>query len=254
MLKLLVLSLLSIILVACQTNSLPKIITSSTDLTSAIGYSSVALVYYDHNSVGENHLKPYCTGVWIDQFHILTALHCVKVMQQIAFHNLTAENTHLPSLSQLHLHYVLWNEVAGVEQEPLAWHLTNVIAWDDAHDLALLLGPWQGAGWHSWASLGKHSPSLGSPITVLGMTHGYYWTFLQGWVSAYRGKIPGAEGIGFLQAQVPAHFGNSGGGAFNSAGELVGLADFILDIPDQTVFIDLTSLKQFLHHSLPASF
>ena len=53
------------------------------ELVSHEGYSTVALVDLDRDNDDErmSDVRPYCTGVWVDDTHFITAEHCVKFIQ-----------------------------------------------------------------------------------------------------------------------------------------------------------------------------
>jgi S1-C subfamily serine protease len=46
------------------------------------------------------------------------------------------------------------------------------------------------------------------------------------------------------------YFGNSGGGAFNDYGELVGIADWIKRAPEMGFFVHLDTIRSFLDTNL----
>jgi S1-C subfamily serine protease len=49
-----------------------------------------------------------------------------------------------------------------------------------------------------------------------------------------------------MQVSAPVWFGNSGGGAFNDEGEIVGIASFIMKGPSLGFFIPVDSIRPFL--------
>src|SRR5579864_772098 len=133
----------------------------------------------------------------------------------------------------LPIHFVQWKEVDDVGKEPTAWHLSHVVGWDEHKDLALLEAAGNAVPSHEFAKVADVTPGLGEPVHVCGHPKGFYWTFLEGTVAGYRGEIPHMDKKAgpFMQVQIPIFFGNSGGGAFNEYGELVGIADFLTRLP-----------------------
>lgn len=244
---------------------------SQPQLVNKEGDSTVALVYYDAENTDENvsNIKVYCTGIWVDKSHILTANHCVKAivekMQEAEDEKEKSSCTVEDALAgncldvPIHkvigekgiaIHYVDWKEVGEVGAEPTAWHLSTAVKINEEHDLALLEASGTAVPAHESAILAAHVPGMGEAVQVVGHTKGLYWTFLEGSVAGYRASLPNMmkdrEGP-VLQLQVPAYFGNSGGGAFNSSGELVGMADFLSEsIPNCVFFIPVDVIRDFL--------
>jgi hypothetical protein len=245
---------------------------STPALVSHEGSSTVALVRYDtdHQDDETSQIEPYCSAVWVDQTHILTAFHCVKSIQEemqeqqdqkekkpvvcnpIAKLFGACDDTPPPHktiyLKGLPIHYVQWQEVTGVGQEPSAWHLSHVVGWDEPTDLALLQAAGQAIPSHEFARLADQTPALMETVHVCGHPRGMYWTFLEGKVAGYRSEIPHTDQKKgpFMQVQVPIYFGNSGGGAFNQYGELVGIADFLMKLPAEGFFVHLDNIRAFL--------
>ena len=150
-------------------------------------------------------------------------------------------------MKDLPIHYVQWKEVDDVGKEPTAWHLSHVVGWDEHKDLALLAADGHAIPAHQIAELANQTPALGDALHICGHPKGYYWTFMEGTVSGYRGDLSHDSIRGpFLQVQAPVYFGNSGGGAFDSYGKLVGIADMLLRMPDAAVFVHLDSIRTFL--------
>jgi len=237
------------------------------------GESTVALVYYDkENDENVSDIKVFCTGIWVDDTHILTANHCAKAIREklrkeedakdkapdcsiddalagncldVPVHKVISENG-------ISIHYIERNEVVDPGKEPTAWHLSEVVKYDEAHDLVLLKAVGRAVPVHETAILAAAVPEIGESVHIVGHTKGLYWTFLEGSVSAYRGSLPLPDDMKnragpFLQLEVPAYYGNSGGGAFNNAGELVGMADFLsAGIPDCVFFVPVESIRTFL--------
>lgn len=250
----------------------PKVPLSTSQLVSHEGYSTVALVRYDedHEDDKTSEIEPYCSAVWVDETHILTAHHCVKSIQEemqakqdekeknpVECGGLAAllglcDDTPVPHktiyLKDLPIHYVQWKEVDDVGKEPTAWHLSHVVGWDEHKDLALLEAAGHAVPSHEVAKLAEETPALGESIHVCGHPKGLYWTFLEGTVAGYRGEIPHMDKKSgpFMQAQTPIFFGNSGGGAFNNYGELVGIADFLMRLPAEGFFVHLDNIRAFL--------
>ncbi len=244
------------------------------------GATTVALMLYqdDKETTQTTGYRPFCTGVWVDDTHILTADHCAKAVQRYEQKRLDArkeKNKEEPKTLQellqrlfggggieepdtieekgLSIHYIQEKEVVEVGKEPSAWHLSKVVAFDESHDLALLEAVGKAIPAHKVAKLASKTPDLGEHVNIVGQPVGMYWTYIQGNVSAYRGadmlKGKGDKGP-WMQVAAPVYFGNSGGGCFNDYGELVGIADWIKDAPLMSFFVHLDTIRDFLDSNL----
>lgn len=259
----------------------PKL--SNHDLIAQEGGSTVALIMYhdDKETTVTTGYRPFCTGVWVDDTHILTADHCAKAEQEHQQDRLDerkkaeeeANKNADPFLQMLRklfggasgpqevdkieekglvIHYIVENEVLEVGKEPTAWHMSKVVGYDEKHDLALLEVVGKAVPGHKVAKLASATPEIGEDVHIVGQTVGMYWTYIKGSVSAYRGedyiKNKGSGGdLGpWMQVASPMYFGNSGGGAFNDYGELVGIADWIKRAPEMGFFVHLDTIRSFL--------
>lgn len=244
------------------------------------GATTVALMLYqdDKETTQTTGYRPFCTGVWVDDTHILTADHCAKAVQRHEQKRLDArkeKNKEEPKTLQellqrlfggggleepdvieekgLSIHYIQEKEVVEVGKEPSAWHLSKVVAFDAAHDLALLEAVGRAIPAHKVAKLAAHTPEIGEHVNIVGQPVGMYWTYIQGNVSAYRGAdmLKGKDDKGpWMQVAAPVYFGNSGGGCFNDYGELVGIADWIKDAPLMSFFVHVDTIRDFLDSNL----
>ena len=269
------LSLAVLVLTGCggslASNSPAKLSTSQ--MVSHEGYSTVALVHYDEDNDDPkvSDIRTYCSAVWVDDTHILTAFHCVKGEQKRAQAKQDEREQNQPAcgmlaallglcdpdapvkhtviwMKGLPVHYVQWKESADPGKEPSAWHLGNVVGWDEGKDLALVEAAGNAIPSHEVAVLADETPALGESIHVCGHPKGFTWTFLEGTVAGYRGVLQhhDKDTGPYMQAQVPVYFGNSGGGAFDSYGKLVGIADMLPGLPAEGLFVHLDNIRGFL--------
>lgn len=258
---------------------LPKSKLSTHELIAQEGGSTVALMMYhdDKETTLHTGYRPFCTGVWVDETHILTADHCAKAEQEHQQDRLDERKKHVEdeptTLAELFaklfggateeevdkieekglaIHFIQENEVVEVRQEPAAWHLSKVVAFDEKHDLALLEVGTKGVPGHRVAKLASETPAIGDDVHIVGQSIGYYWTYINGTVSAYRGedivkdKKTGNDLGPWLQVTSAMTHGNSGGGAFNDYGELVGIADWGSRAPLMGFFVHLDTIRSFL--------
>lgn len=198
--------------------------------------STVALVVQT-----EEGWRPNCTGVWINQTTIITAAHCVEPDEVIG--------RKTPPVIGSRVYYVVASEVMGLGEDPSATHLGVVVAWDHPHDLAMVRVVGNAYPTHENASLGP-VPAIGDNVHMVGHLQGFYYSYTHGFVSAYRPHMPKEEGFRkegpFLQVSMPLWHGNSGGGAFNDHGELIGIACFIVEAPDVGFLISIGTVRQFI--------
>lgn len=240
------------------------------ELTNHTGNSSVALIYDDPTAeVDETEYKPFCSGTWIDDTHVLTAYHCAKGLQKhlqavqdekeknrqpcegfralFGMCDPDAKPEHkVVELENLPVHYIQRKEVDQMGSEPTAWHLSKLVSWDSDKDLALLEAQGHAIPGHEVAVLADKVPEVGEFVMVVGHPKGYYWTFLTGTVAGYR-EVYGDKDRGpMLQLQVPAFYGNSGGGAFNQYGQLIGVTDLLPQLPAESMYVPVETIKHFL--------
>lgn len=251
---------------------------SASQLVQHEGSVTVALVHTDEDSADEESsgVRPLCSAVWVDRTHILTAYHCTVGIQEELQAKQDEREKNAPAceglaklfgmcddsptehkvieMKGLPVHFVQWKEADEPGKEPSAQHLSHVVGWDESHDLALLEAAGKAIPSHEFASVAAQVPGMGERIHVCGHPKGLYWTFLEGTVAGYRLSLPHLSGKKdlvkrkgpYLQLEVPIYYGNSGGGAFDDAGQLIGIADFMLKLPAEGFFIPAESIREFL--------
>lgn len=193
--------------------SMPSIVDRRAVIDS-IEASTVAFVRSDNPEP-----EPYCAGVWVGQEQVLTALHCMIEEDPIL--------------------------VLVTQRGPIV--LGQIIAGDARTDLVLL--ETTPVPSHPIANVARRMPRPGDGIHVVGHTVGYPWTYTSGTVAAIRLGATGPQGSSLTALQVSAlvWFGNSGGGAWNEAGELVGISSWVSTRgPGLSFFVAAPELRKFL--------
>lgn len=77
--------------------------------------------------------------------------------------------------------------------------------------------------------LERRTASVGDPVFIVGNPLGLASTYSEGAVSAVRSLRQGERELHVFQIQAPVNHGNSGGGLYNRAGELLGLVTWAAD-------------------------
>lgn len=155
----------------------------------------------------DGEVRLYCSGVWVGPKTILTAHHCVAEQKLGDLVTFVTRDDVLDRDGKEHLRTV----------RPSALVVT-----DEAHDLALLCSRDQPP--HGIATFGG-LPVAGSFAQAMGHPMGLWFSYSSGDIAAVRTTNAGLESpITWIQATVPISPGNSGGGLFNAAGDLIGIA------------------------------
>jgi serine protease Do len=161
----------------------------------------------------------YCAGTWVGSDRILTASHCVIDDGEAA--------------TSVHV-----RDFDGVVFE------AQVKKVDRRVDLVLLVAPHA----HAWASVAI-TWHKGEELTIVGHPAHAEWAFMRGWISLWlKHDSPESAGdMGMLQVQAPIYYGNSGGGAFDADGNLVGVCSMrSTSVPDLGLFVAPEEISAFL--------
>jgi hypothetical protein len=219
---------------------------------------------------GEGGTHVYCAGVWVARDVILTANHCIRgladqlatqeILKEAAAKGAGEEDLELlqgliqmgliklpeTDLMTLPISFIIHEEVVGVGENATAFHAGRVMSLNPDHDLALVQA--LNVPLHKVARLADKRPAVGEHIFTMGHPIGLYWSFMEGLVSAYHDHFaPTEDTQPLLQISMPIFHGNSGGGVFNSFGELVGVVSFMPPkVPDVGFCIPLESIRGFL--------
>ncbi len=233
----------------CVRGDAPPRYDSRPNIVDALKSKTVALVVKDE--LGD--VSSYCSGVWVDYDKIVTADHCARATIESTL-GLDADDPDQRPFVQavekgIEIVYITEEDSAGAWQEPRRVHLAEVDRFDYDHDLALLIiRDLASIPIHGIASLAVQTPAQGEELHVMGHPSGLTWTYGHGYVAAYRmeGFKPAGKIGPFLQAFAPAWHGNSGGGAFNNEGELIGIAVFLTRTPLNLMYVHLDTIRSFL--------
>lgn len=197
---------------------------------------------------GEDHAT-FCAAVWVSDTYLLTAGHCAEVFGKsdvdMFLHQFAPEE--FPSTSpvgQAAEYRTFDDAFLDVPVPRKAW----VIAYDEENDLALLRAVKPAP--HPYAHLAYLRAMPGDEANVVGHPVGLGWTFSRGYVAGQRGSV-GERGPR-MQVSAPIYPGNSGGGAFDANGDLIGIASFkIRGMDDLGFFIGQDLIRAFLLGRVP---
>ena len=180
---------------------------------------------------------PVCAGVWVAEEWILTANHCV--MDDAVTDEITGEEI-TPAQPVPKMHFVTTQE----HNAPL--YNSTVLYRDAKNDLALLLA----TTWpvHTFAQVAPQNPVQGEAVHIVGHPLGLLWTYTVGTVSRI-GTISISGDRIWLVLETSVYHGNSGGGAFDDQGRLVGVCDALLPFDGQSLFIPAETNFHFLKQS-----
>lgn len=175
----------------------------------------------------------FCTGVWISQTQIVTAKHCAQ--HAVEEGSPVGALIHFKTVDQVNIKK---NELD--KSEP---HMALVLAVSEKSDVAILSSIDNVPG-HDYADISAKSVQVGDEVSIVGHTGGLQYTFLKGLVSAIREDD---DGVKLLQISSAAYKGNSGGGAFDKNGKLVGICSAIFrGAPEVVVFVDREEILKLL--------
>lgn len=208
---------------------------------------TVALVETDST---EKMPVPVCSGIWVDQTHILTAAHCVEKELPADLQKLFPDDVKIKvnPMSQP-VDYEVFDDMNQGELEDLSKKRTAlVVGYAPQYDLALLAAPVPPK--HTVVNLGAPNLQVGTTTRVVGHTMTMGWSYMEGPISMTRFTQAGDSfptKVHLVQISVPAWSGDSGGGAFDSQGNLIGVALFVFKkAPNLTFFIGREEINSFL--------
>jgi S1-C subfamily serine protease len=184
---------------------------SDTELVSTLQETTVALVAYvddDGNRVEPGHgtLHAYCAGTWISKHEILTAAHCPK--------------------DEDHIYIVMRDDW---KNDWITLREAHEVVSDEDHDMAALRVD-SDIPDHPIAQVRNGHIAVGETVHVVGSSLGMVWSYSRGYVGQNRPAMLNAHDHPMMTLQVDAAVmpGNSGGGAFDADGKLIGVASFMV--------------------------
>lgn len=218
---------------ACASGQLAALQPTSSDVISRALESSITL--YDRDS------DMVCAGTRVSPTYVLTAHHCavaavLSTDELLAMDLLGLESDDVPDTRLLdkQVKFSTYREtLAERKSSKRDKHIGVVVALDVEHDLALFRTADIGQG---YVSVRDSSPQVGEDVFAIGHPAGMEYTFSRGWVSTPC-RLDSRLGEGcWTQVDITIWGGSSGGGLYDMAGNLVGVASMMAK-PGQAFFV-----------------
>lgn len=210
--------------------------------------ATVALVSVDPSEKGAV-IEATCAGVWVTHTEFITAAHCVEPKDNLVL----GLKVDADAIGITHTFLTL-NDLGeqGDETKTVVKlekiRVARVTAYDARADLALLDVTLDNVPRsHPVITVSQKPLVIGTSVHIIGHTNSLWWSYARGFIAASR-KMSGPHDhpIHVLQVTAPVWHGNSGGGAFNESGQLVGLSSFIMKGPNLGFFVHRDVLLAFL--------
>lgn len=191
--------------------------------------NTVAIVTVDHNKSVNIH----CAGVWVSDDVIITSAHCVENPTFNELLEMLGKDfieKHMPeiNLKANDIKYIVSSDISNVTNIGIIHPARNakVLLYDKGKDIAILHAP--GAPKHTVAIISRDTIRYGDDVHIMGHKIGYWWSYSKGYISKVRIQTgPMQESVKVIQVDGTVWLGNSGGGAFNKKGELIGICAYI---------------------------
>lgn len=216
----------------------------STEIVKQIKNATVALI-----TGSADKKTPYCAGVWMDNRRILTAAHCAEIIGRTVFQ--IDDEDEYDAIGDV----IAFTNNSDINNEKIQQNFTwfgIVEKIDKKSDLALIRSI-SDTSYHTTAQLAIKDIEQGDQLHVVGHPIALFWSYTLGVVAAIRnsnGPLLGKETVEakVIQVSAPIWVGNSGGGAFNTDGHLIGICSWItLRAPNIGFFIHRDEIKKFLN-------
>lgn len=240
--------------------------TINLNVADKIERSSVAFLDYSEES--KSYLT-YCAGVFVAPDLILTARHCVEGLipgsedpEPINITNKEISNEDIlkilmqiydkPDLNQMIGIEVPFKTFDEIHQEftknSPPNKIAKIIKYDENSDLALLKTEWKS---DNFSLISNNNGSIGDKVHIVGHPARVEFTYFTGIISGFRTESMSNVTSNVVHITAPIYMGNSGGGAFDSNGNLIGICSFFRPaVPNMSFFVDAESIKYFLDSSI----
>lgn len=219
MLKFLSLVFLAL-LVSCS-NPKPQPTLPQLTIAQQIENSSVAFVFRI-----KDRALPFCSGIWLSDSAILTANHCVQYYSEPE--DWDEEKSGRWNAVGSEVAYVVKSDV-DPDMECKVARYGKVVANNYEQDLALVKAYVKNIPFHGVSKISKSKLIVGNPVHVMGSPVGFWFTYSSGYIGFEKRIMDTPRGVAskVLQISAPIYPGNSGGGVFDSNGDIIGVSSFV---------------------------
>ena len=180
----------------------------------------------------------YCAGVWISHHKIITAGHCVLALESTKSSN----NVEFRNKNELDISNF------PTRESVFPIHKAKIILVDELVDLAILHVSEDLI--HNIAEINKLPLVNGQNIHVIGHTSGMIYSYSPGSISQTRTFNEINKSYELIQVMGFISMGNSGGGAFDEAGRLIGICSFVKkSAPNMSFFVSFEEINKAIKHN-----
>lgn len=223
--------LLSIVVIGgCCSGTQSSVQTQYANDIMTLETDTIAIVSLDE----DKDLAVHCAGVWVSRDTIVTAAHCIE---NPAFSELTQMlgedfvKKFMPNISTAgnDVSYLINSDVSNISDvgPTHSARLAKVLFYDKGKDIAVLQAKGNIPD-HTIAKISRDQVYVGENVHIMGHKVGYWWSYSRGYVAQVRIQSgPTKENVKVIQIDGTVWLGNSGGGAFNEKGELIGLCAYV---------------------------
>lgn len=173
---------------------------------------------------------PICGGFFVDRIHIVSAAHCFR--REIRVEVFPGIFFSVPSVVNpvgQRAFFLQYREIEWLGDDILVTPTEAIVtSWNEENDIAILRVVREDFVPRAFLRISSRIPLVGEEVFHVGHPIGVPWTFTNGIISAVLNN--GSTTI--LQVNAPISPGCSGGPLVNSRGEVVGLANGIMNRGD----------------------
>jgi hypothetical protein len=235
------LSLLFLALLVSCSSPKPQPTIPQLTIAQQIENSSVALVFRV-----KDRALPFCSGIWISDSAILTANHCVQYYSEPD--GWDEEKSGRWNAVGSEIAYVVRSDV-DTNMECKVARYGKVVANNYEQDLALVKSNVKNIPFHGVSKVSTKQLIVGNPVHVVGSPVGFWFTYSAGYIGFEKRIMdtPRGNQTKVIQISAPIYSGNSGGGVFDSTGDIIGVASFVnTKAMFLTFFVHRDSILEFV--------
>lgn len=228
-------------------------------------YSTVALLAPNN----KNNFEILCGGVFIAKDLIITARHCTEsyipekqeeikidsskeltVEDLIKIINYINEEPNLEEMIDKEVYFKTFDDLnKNYNKENLPEKTAKIIAFDQDNDLALLKS--NNFKSDNFVNISQSNGLIGNKVHIIGHPAKVEFTYFTGIISGFRTNPNKGYMQNLLHITAPIYMGNSGGGAFDESGNLIGICSFFRPaVPNMSFFVDANTINNFINSQL----